>query len=342
MKLFARLCYQFHLLLLYAHWKNLLNDRPKRIVTLLQLTYILALDRHRHFRQAAEACHVTQPSLSMQIQKLEEELGVILFDRSVRPVTPTAIGARVIVQARVVLADVERLHQIVQEATGEMAGELRVGILSTISPYLLPLVIAPFSRRYPNISLIFEEFLTGQVIDLIKRDLLDVGLIATPVSSRGIIEEPLFEEPFVGYVSPEHRLYGRAKIRTSDLHLEDLWLMSDGHCFREQTLQLLQGNNPQQANPKAIQFESGNLETLQRLVDRGYGMTLLPWLAVQGEGSHAPESVRLFEEPVPTRLIRIVYAEINIKKHLVKAFASTVRKSVSSVLPEQYIAGETE
>ena len=119
-------------------------------MTLLQLTYILALDRHRHFRLAAEACHVTQPSLSMQIQKLEEEIGVILFDRTVRPVTPTEVGKQVISQARAVMADVERLQKITQEATGEMAGELRVGILSTVSPYLLPLVIAPFSRRYPR------------------------------------------------------------------------------------------------------------------------------------------------------------------------------------------------
>lgn len=306
-------------------------------MTLLQLTYILALDRHRHFGQAAEACHVTQPSLSMQIQKLEEELGVILFDRTVRPVSPTEVGKQVISQARAVMAEVERLHQITQEATGEMAGELRVGILSTISPYLLPLVIAPFSRRSPNVSLVFEEFLADQIIEQIKRDLLDIGLIASPASSRGIIEEPLFEEPFVGYVSSQHRLYSRKTIQASDLHLDDLWLMSEGHCFREQTLRLLRGGSAEHAGQKAVQFESGNLETLQRLVDRGFGMTLLPWLAVQGEGSHAPESVRSFRDPAPTRTIRLVYAEILVKKHLVNAFASAVRKAVMPVLPAQYI-----
>ena len=303
-------------------------------MTLLQLTYILALDRHRHFRLAAESCYVTQPSLSMQVQKLEEELGVMLFDRNVRPIAPTKVGKQVIAQARVVMADVERLEQITQEATGEMAGELRVGILSTISPYLLPLVIARFSGLYPNVALIFEEMLAAQIIEQIKRDLLDVGLVATSTSSRGIIEEPLFEEPFVGYVSQGHRLYSQETIQVTDLHLDDLWLMSEGHCFREQTLRLLQGTAPGQADQKAVQFESGNLETLQRLVDRGYGMTLLPWLAVQGEGSHAPESVRPFKDPVPTRTIRVVYAEILVKKHLVKAFSSAVRKAVTLVLPE--------
>lgn len=313
----------------------LITDRAG--MTLLQLTYILALDRHRHFRLAAEACHVTQPSLSMQLQKLEEELGIMLFDRNVRPIAPTKVGKQVIAQARVVMADVERLKLITQEATGEIAGELRVGILSTISPYLLPLVIARFSRRYPDVSLIFEELLAGQIIEQIKRDLLDVGLVATSISSRGIIEEPLFEEPFAGYVSPDHRLYGQATIQVTDLHLNDLWLMSEGHCFREQTLRLLQGNAPGQTDQKAVQFESGNLETLQRLVDRGYGMTLLPWLAVQGEGSHAPESVRPFEDSIPTRTVRLVYAEILVKKHLVKAFASAVREAVSPVLPDGLI-----
>lgn len=311
-------------------------------MTLLQLTYILALDRHRHFRKAAEACHVTQPSLSMQLQKLEEELGIMLFDRNVRPITPTKVGKQVVSQARAVIAEVERLHQITQEATGEMAGELRVGILSTISPYLLPLVIALFSSRYPNVSLVFEEFPADQIIEHIKRDLLDAGLIATAASSRGIIEDSLFEEPFVGYVSPGHRLYARDTIQVTDLHLEDLWLMSEGHAFRDQTLQLLQGDAPERAAPKSVQFESGNLETLQRLVDRGYGMTLLPWLAVQGEGSHAPESVRPFKDPVPTRTVRLVYAEILVKRHLVEAFSSAVRTAVVSDLPERFIIKPTQ
>lgn len=309
-------------------------------MTLLQLTYLVALDRHRHFEKAAEACHVTQPSMSMQLRKLEEELGLMLFDRTVRPITPTETGEQVIAQARAVIADVERLERLTQEVTGEMAGELRVGILSTISPYLLPLVIALFSKRYPNVSLAFEEYPANRIVDHVKRDLLDVGLIATPVEQRGVLEEPLFEEPLVGYVSPGHRLYDESTIRAADLHLDDLWVMSEGHCFRDQTLELLRGETPAQAGSKAVQFESGNLETLQRLVDRGYGMTLLPWLAVQGEGSHAPESVRPFEDPAPTRTVRLVCTEILAKKHLVKALASVARTAVVPDLPERFIVEE--
>lgn len=302
-------------------------------MTLLQLEYLLALDRHRHFRMAAESCHVTQPSLSMQIQKLEEELGVMLFDRNVRPIAPTEIGAKVIAQARIAAAEAERIREVVQETTGDMSGELRIGILSTISPYLLPLVIAPFARRYPNVSLVFEEQRAEKIVELVQRDLLDGGLIATPVASRGIVDEPLFEEPLVGYVSQQHRLYDRPTIRREDLHTDDLWLMSEGHCFRDQTLELFQDTAPMNPDQKAVQFESGNLETLQRLVDRGYGMTLLPWLAVQGEGSHAPESVRAFEPPVPTRTVRLIYAEVFVKQQLVRAFAATVKQAVAAVLP---------
>ncbi len=302
-------------------------------MTLIQLQYVLALDRYRHFRLAAEACHVTQPSLSTQIQNLEEELGAMLFDRTVRPVTPTEIGLLVISQARNVMTEVERLYQITQERIGVMAGELRVGILSTISPYLLPLVISPFSRLYPKVTLIFEELLAGKIAEQIRQDRLDAGLLAEPVSSRGIVEEILFEEPFVGYVSPGHRLYDRKTIAASDLQVDDLWLMSEGHCFREQTLGLIRSGASEQTIQRSVRFESGNLETLQRLVDRGFGMTLLPWLAVQGEGSHAPESVRLFEKPVPSRTVRLVSTEIQIKKHLIKALASTIRNAAAPVLP---------
>ena len=302
-------------------------------MTLLQLEYLLALDRHRHFRIAAESCHVTQPSLSMQIQKLEEELGVMLIDRNVRPIAPTEVGSEVIAQARIALAEADRIRAIVQQTTGDMSGELRIGILSTISPYLLPLVIAPFSRRYPKVSLVFEEQRAEKIVEFVQRDLLDAGLIASPPAARGIVDEPLFEEPFVGYASQSHRLYDRKSIRREDLHGDDLWLMSEGHCFRQQTLDLLEEGSTKHPDQKAVQFESGNLETLQRLVDRGYGMTLLPWLAVQGEGSHAPESVRPFEAPAPTRTVRLVYAEVFVKKQLLRVFAETVREAVDAVLP---------
>ena len=302
-------------------------------MTLFQLEYIVALDKYRHFRLAAESCHVTQPSLSTQVQKLEEELGVILFDRSARPVAPTELGRQIIAHARLVLGEVARLQALVQEATGEMAGELRVGILSTVAPYLLPIVIAAFSRRYPNVLLVFQELLADEIIDAIKRDLLDAGLVATPAATSELVDVPLFAEPLVGYVARGHRLFGQKTIRVADLSAEDLWLMSKGHCFREQVLSLLEVPEAEARSRGGVKFESGNLETLQRLVDRGHGMTLLPWLAVTGEGSHAPESVRPFEEPAPSRTLHVVYARILPKKHLVRALMREILRATAPYLP---------
>lgn len=302
-------------------------------MTLLQLTYIAALDRYGHFRLAAESCHVTQPTLSEQVRKLEEELGAVLFDRAARPVTPTPVGREVVAHARLVLAEVERLREVVREQTGEMAGELRVGLLSTLAPYLLPLVIAPFAQRYPQVALSFEELRAEQVVEHIRHDHLDAGLIATPAAAHGIVEVPLFEEPLVGYVARGHRLAEQPTIGPEDLSVEDVWLMSEEHCFRAQAEELLGSRAAGGPDRKRVQFESGNLETLQRLVDRGHGMTLLPWLAVQGEGSHAPESVRPFRAPVPQRTVRLVYASALVKRHLVRALAAEVVRVVAPVLP---------
>ena len=302
-------------------------------MTLLQFTYLLALDKHRHFRRAAESCFVTQPTLSTQVQKLEEELGVILFDRTAHPIMPTRIGRQVIAQARVVMAEAEHLEQLVQEAAGEMEGELRVGVLSTLAPYLLPLVIARFAHHYPGVALVFEERPAGEIAEHIRRDLLDAGLVATAVAERGIAEVPLFEEPLVGYVAPGHRLYRRKTIRPEDLHGDDLWLMSPGHCFRDQTLDLLRGSAPGASEQNVVEFASGNLETLQRLVDRGHGMTLLPLLAVQVEGSHAPESVRPFRSPMPSRTVRLIHAETLVKRRPIEALAAEIVAAVAPILP---------
>lgn len=302
--------------------------------SLLQLRYAVALDRYRNFSRAAEACHVTQPTLSMQIQKLEEDLGLVLFDRSARPVAPTPIATRVLAQARVILAEAERLSALAEEATGEMKGELRIGILSTLAPYLLPLVITPFAERYPRVSLVFEELVTDKIVEYLKRDLLDAGLVASPIGDPGIIEEPLFTEPFVGYVSKGHRLYQKERISVEDLRPDQVWLMQEGHSFRDQVVAALFGSNAPTGSEKAVQFESSNLETLQRLVDRGYGMTVLPWLAVQGQGSSAPDQVREFEGTAPCRTVRLIYAKVLVKRHTVQAFAENVMAAVAPALPE--------
>lgn len=207
-------------------------------MTLTQLAYLVAVDAHQHFGRAAESCNVTQPTLSMQLRKLERTLGVLLFDRSRVPVVPTEVGSLVIAQARVALREAARILDVRDAAAGIVAGELRLGVIPTLAPYLLPRVLPVLAHDYPQLELIIEERVTDDILDGLRRDTLDAGVVASPVTSPNLIERVLFSEPFVGYVSASHRLARRRSISAADLSLDDLWLLAEGHCFRTQTVQL--------------------------------------------------------------------------------------------------------
>lgn len=299
-------------------------------MTLTQLAYIVAVDTHRHFAMAAEHSYVTQPTLSMQIQKLEEELGVIIFDRSRQPVVPTSIGRKIIEQARVVLRESERLRDILKEESDTLSGDFRVGVIPTIAPYLLPLFIRQFATAYPSVRLIIEELQTQQIIERLRNDTLDAGLLATPLHASGIEEEPLYYEPFVGYISHSHPLYGHSELHLQDLEHLNVWLLNEGHCFREQALRLC--GKYRTADTSSLLFESGNLETLKRLVEQNDGMTLLPWLAVQSIPDEHKSLVHEFADTVPTREISIVYNRVYLKRSIIEAFARAIRSAVPKIL----------
>jgi len=306
-------------------------------LTLTQLAYVVAVDTHRHFGRAAAACHVTQPTLSMQLGKLERALGATLFDRTRAPVVPTELGAQVAAQARVVLREAARLVELGQGADGDVAGELRLGVIPTLAPYLLPRVLDELARRHPRLELVVEERLTDDVLDGLRHDALDVALLASPaVSAPELEERALFHEPFVGYVGTAHRLAGHDTLAAADLSLDDLWLLAEGHCLRSEAVRLCgqreargaRGAAP--ARPGRTRFESGNLETLKRLVERGQGMTLLPALAAAELPTAAQRRlVRPFREPVPARTVRLVRRRVAGRAHVADALASAVR----AVLP---------
>ncbi|MDQ6760776.1 MAG: LysR substrate-binding domain-containing protein, partial [Acidobacteriota bacterium] len=207
-------------------------------MTLTQLAYVVAVDTQQHFGRAAEACNVTQPTLSMQLSKLERTLGVILFDRSHAPVVPTEVGRIIIAQARVALREAARVMDVRDAAAGIVAGELRLGVIPTLAPYLLPSVVPALTRQYPQLELIIEERVTDDILEGLRRDTLDAGIVASPVAVSHMVERVLFSEPFVCYVSASHRLAKRKSITPADLSLDDLWLLSEGHCFRTQTVRL--------------------------------------------------------------------------------------------------------
>jgi LysR family transcriptional regulator, hydrogen peroxide-inducible genes activator len=311
-------------------------------ITLTQLAYAVALDTHRHFGAAASACQVTQPTLSMQLRKLEDTLGVTLFDRSRNPVVPTDHGALLIAQARTVLREAARLPEIVREASGSVAGEVRFGVIPTLAPYLLPAMVPHLARRFPRLELIVEERVTDDVIDALRHDRIDAGLIASSVEGVDLTERILFTEPFMGYVSAGHRLARRKTITPDDLSLDDLWLLSDGHCFRAQAVQLCEGREDRSArSAKACtvgaRFESGNFDTLKRLVESGVGMTLLPALAAAEIGDAGTAVLKRFAEPAPTRTVRVIRRRSTLRQRLVDSVVEVLLETLPGKLPVRVV-----
>ena len=304
-------------------------------MTLVQLRYLVALDNSRHFRQAAAHLGISQPSLSNQLGNLERELGVQLFDRVTKPISPTQVGEQVIAQARVILGEAERLEVIVKGVTGEMAGELRIGILPTLAPYIVPLVIAKFSNRYPDVKVEVQELLSKQVAEFIKRDLIDVGLVTTPLASRGIEEEILFEEPLLCYVAEGHRLHRRKKVRPKDLSVEDIWLLKEGHALREQSIALCPVEAGKVPINYTLSFESDSIEALKRLVESGQGMTVIPWLATVGKAMCDPSLIRSFSPPIQKRTVRLIHARRLMQTQLAHALGEEIKAAYTMLAPER-------
>ncbi|MBT3369069.1 MAG: hydrogen peroxide-inducible genes activator, partial [Nitrospina sp.] len=265
------------------------------------------------------------------IHKLEEELGVTLFDRSRKPVEPTAIGKKIIEQAQTVLQEACRIEEIIKLEKGEISGDFKLGIIPTLAPYLLPLFLESFTKSYPRVNLIVEELQTQQIIRLLRLDKIDAGVLVTPLNSNGIVERPLFNDPFVVYLAPNHPLHRLKKVSGSDLILDDIWLLNEGHCFRDQAIEICK--RVKGLPKKNLEFESGNLETLKRLVDKNFGYTLVPSLAIlEMSKTDLKKKVRFFKSPAPTREVSIVYSRSYLKKSIIEA----LHKKIVSSLPKEY------
>jgi LysR family transcriptional regulator, hydrogen peroxide-inducible genes activator len=286
------------------------------------------VDTHRHFGRAAAACFVSQPTLSAGLKKLEGELGVVLFDRSRQPVVPMEAGARVLARARAVLREAAGLAALA-DADAEPAGELRLGVIPTVASALLPLVAGPFAERYPRVVLSVHELTTDAILEHLATERIDAGVVATDEARAGLHAVPLFDEPFVAYVGAGHRVEAEAVVACDRLAPDDVWLLSEGHCFRDQVLHLC-GAAPSAAGARTVRFESGTLETLRRMVDRAGGVTLLPELATLSLTPDEAARVRPLEAPVPKREVRLVTGRPHLKQALVEAFAETVRREVAA------------
>lgn len=297
-----------------------------------QLEYAIAVDTHRHFARAAKACFVTQPTLSAQLAKLEEEIGVILFDRSAQPIVPTPEGLAVLAQARTVVAEFRKISSIAKGAAAEVAGEIVIGTIPTVAPYLVPLFLEEFSTGYPKLKIEVREMTTGQITEALSRETIDIGILAIPVDGVHFSTEHLYVEPFYLYVHKSHSLAKRKKIAPSDLDGKDLWLLEEGHCLRGQILQACQikGRKPTLSN---VRFESGSVETLKQLVRQGLGYTLVPHLAIGVDlGEDHDVSIIRFESPMPARDIGLMYRREQLKRPAIKALGETIKKTLPQSL----------
>lgn len=294
--------------------------------SLTQLEYVMAVYKLGHFAKAAEACHVTQPTLSMQIQKLESDLDVIIFDRTKKPILLTEIGKKVIEQIQTVLFEVKKIEGIIQNnLTDKIHGQLTLGIIPTIAPYLLPLLLPIIEELLPDVTLKIREMQTHRIIESLDADEIDVGILATPLKIDKILEYPLYYEPFYVLCKKGHDLGQSKKIKYSNLKHNDIWLLEEGHCLRHQVLDICSLKQGKKMD-RQFQFESGSLETLKNLVNKFGGYTLLPHLATEFTGQET--QLIPFERPIPAREIGLVYRREHYKNNLIESLADCILKSI--------------
>lgn len=299
---------------------------PKLNFSLQQLDYVLMVNKFRHFGKAAEACNVTQPTLSMQIQKLEEDLGAVIFDRSKKPILLTEVGKKLIDQIQAILFEAKKIDGIIQaEGREGQVGELVLGVIPTIAPYLLPKLLPVLEVMFPDIELKIVELQTHGIIDSLENDEIDVGILATPIQKPKIHEMVLYYEPFSVLCKSDHEYAQAKRLKYHSLKMEDVWLLEEGHCLRNQVLDICSTKKSKNLR-RRYQFESGNLETLKNLVDQYGGYTLLPSLATEQIG----ENTKLvsFERPIPAREIGLVFRREHYKSELIEALADAILAAI--------------
>lgn len=302
-------------------------------MTLTQLNYIIAVDRCRNFAQAAKECFVTQPTLSMQIQKLEDYLQIIIFDRSKSPVEPTPMGSRVLENARKVMQGSQELEELSKSLRGEVSGEFLLAVIPTLAAYVLPLFVQKFVEEFPNVELKIFELQTDEIIKLLKEGKMDGAILATPLEVKEINEEHLFFEPFKIFFSPNHEFLNKKNVDEKDLDVREAWLLKEGHCLRTQALQLCQFNKGDRL--RRLHFEAGSLETLVNMVKSSKGFTVLPYLACTNLSSLDQKCLKDFKNLVPVRDISFATGPHSLKKSIEKAIIKVITKNIPKELRKE-------
>lgn len=302
-------------------------------MTITQLQYVLAVAEYRNFTLAAQKSFVTQPTLSMQVQKLEDELDVLIFDRGKKPIAITEVGKKIVAQAKNIVAEAERIKDIVDQEKGFIGGDFILGIIPTVMPTLLPMFLPTFVKKYPKVNLIIKEQATDTLIRNLHDGHIDAAIAATPLEIEFIKERPLYYEPFVGYVPPNHRLANAEELSTSDLDIDDVLLLQDGHCFRDGVINLC--NSSRNRLAEHFQIESGSFETLVNLANEGMGMTLLPYLNTLELDTKKKENLKHFKNPPPAREISLIYHKSELKIQITEALKEVISGIVRGAIAFQ-------
>jgi LysR family hydrogen peroxide-inducible transcriptional activator len=304
-------------------------------MTITQLKYVLAVAEHKNFTLAAEKCFVTQPTLSMQIQKVEEELAIQIFDRTKKPIQLTEIGQKIVNQSKNIVNEADRIQDIVDQQKGFIGGEFRLGIIPTVMPTLLPMFLNNFIKKYPKVNLIIEELNTKDIIEKLKNGHLDAAIAATPLEEEKIKEIVLYFEPFVAYIPEHHSAYPKKEIEVEDLNLDEILLLQDGHCFRDGILNLCKSQNRGEKNH--FQIESGSFETLIKLADEGLGTTLLPYLHTLNLNEKDQLKLKHFVEPKPAREVSLIFPKNELKIHIIDALRTTISGVIKGAITFQNV-----
>jgi LysR family hydrogen peroxide-inducible transcriptional activator len=304
------------------------------MMTITQLEYVIAVDTYKGFGEAAKRCFVTQPTLSMQIKKLEEEFGVLIFDRSKKPVLTTEIGHKIIRQAKIGLKEVKRIAEIIKNEKDTFSGTLRIGIIPTLSPYLVPRFAPKFARKYTDVNIVIEELLSNEIMRKLQNDQLDVGIMVHNESAQGLISSPMFYEAFLLYFSNNHELLNNETVNIDDLNPDEIWLLKEGHCFRDQ-IQIFCGNSFFMSKNHALEFESGSLETLRKIVESEVGFTLLPELAIDELPTEKRKNIRAFNKTSPVREISLVVHRSFLKQRLIEQLKVEIQAEIPKEMQDE-------
>lgn len=297
--------------------------------SLVQLEYIIAVDTYGQFSVAADKCFVTQPTLSMQIKKMEKDLDVVIFDRTKQPVVATEMGRKIVDQARLVLAETKKINEIISTNKNVVSGTLKLGIIPSIAPYLLPLFIGKLTKAHPHLEVKIKELITEDILEQLDNERLDIGIISTPVPAGNYAELPLYYEKIFIYCHPSHPFYEKKEVTVKELSQENIWLLSQGHCFRSQVVNICALKDAADGLP--FTYESASIETLIKMVDKEGGITLIPELAVEDLTAKKRTGVKPIQGMSPVREIGLVTNRIFVKQQTFEA----LKKSIQAMLPNE-------